>query len=347
VGTVFNVKIIDSLVEYAWRGILILVISWFIAGGLAYSLLHQSAGRGSQAVQQIMRFLQRGPSLGFTESAVILSLVNGLFATFVWVQFAYLFGGRTNIRVDGFTFAEYARRGFFELVFVSIMTLLLLLGLHWFTARIGRRQTLLFNGLNSLMSGLVMVMLVSAFQRLQLYEMAYGYTWLRLWVHIFMIWLGFIFVWFFLTLWPGRNAPRETTTESGPAENVVVHIGIPKYFAFGIFLAGLGFLTTLNLVNPDQFIARHNLARLETTGDLDVYYLTDLSNDSLPVIVPAISLISEDERPYLCGRLIERQEQLNGAESWVSFNLGRYRARQILNNTHWQEQCPVIMGPRQ
>lgn len=338
VNSVFTLNVFDRVIELTWRSLLIFVVTWIAAGGLAYGLLHQSVGRGSRTVQQMTGFLRRRPSLGFTEAAVILSLINGLFLTFVWVQFAYLFGGRANIRVDGFTYAEYARRGFFELVFVALMTLALILGLHWLTTRAGRRQTFLFNGLSTMMSLLVMVMLVSAFQRLLLYEMAYGYTWLRLWVHTFMIWLGFVFVWFLLTLWLFRRPPPE----SDSAETFTIRTGIPGHFAFGVFLAAIGFLTTLNLINPDQFITRQNLARFEETGDLDVYYLASLSNDALPALVPALLTMPEDYRLSLCADLYRRQESVDESESWLSFNVGRYQARQLLTHDDWKAYCPPV-----
>lgn len=342
VNEVFTLNIFDTLLEWLWRGILMVVVGWVVAGALAYALLHQSVGRGSNSVRQMTAFLQRGPSLGFTEAAVVLTLVNGLFVTFVWVQFAYLFGGRTNIRVDGFTYADYARRGFFELVFVAVLTLALILGLHWLTTRAGRRQRLLFNGLSTVMSGLVMVMLISAFQRLLLYEMAYGYTWLRLLVHTFMIWLGFVFVWFLLTLW-GIRLPSRNRAEKRPnGERLALSSGIPGHFAFGVFLASIGFLTTLNLLNPDQFISRQNLARFEETGNLDVYYLAGLSADALPVMVSALPNIPADDRVLVCADLYDRLEHLDEDESWVSFNIGRSQARQTLTDTNWQAHCPPL-----
>ena len=53
--------------------------------------------------------------LGFTEAAVVLGAVVVLFALFVVIQFQYFFGGQTNIGVQGYTYSEYARRGFGEL----------------------------------------------------------------------------------------------------------------------------------------------------------------------------------------------------------------------------------------
>ncbi len=336
VGSVFDPDIFNAVFKFIWRGILIVGVAWIAAGGLSYSLLHQSVGRGSSAVQQLTNFARKGPSLGFTEAAVILTTVNTLFLSFVAVQFTYLFGGQANIRVEGrvggFTYSDYARRGFFELVTVAVMTLALVLFIHWLTTRNGRRQTRLFNALSTLMSGLVMVMLISAFQRLLLYEQAFGYTWLRLWIHTFMIWLGFVFVWFLLTLWRG---PTPT------ADNISLRIGIPKYFAFGIFLAGIGFISTLNIINPDRLIARQNLARYEETGDLDVYYLARLSNDALPILLPALPIFPADDLHHFCSEMRQRRAELNGQdESWFSFNVGRYQARQMLNNTDWESHCP-------
>ena len=113
--------------------------------------------------------------LGFGETATILTLINALFIFFVWVQLAYLFGGRANITIEGFTYAEYARRGFFELVTVAVLTFMLVLGLHWFSHRQTNGQTRWFNGLSSVMASLVLVLLASAFLRLQLYELTYGF----------------------------------------------------------------------------------------------------------------------------------------------------------------------------
>src|SRR5262249_48989937 len=58
------------------------------------------------------------PALGITEIATALSMLDLLFLLFVIVQFRYLFGGDALVQVTpDLTYAEYARRGFFELVF--------------------------------------------------------------------------------------------------------------------------------------------------------------------------------------------------------------------------------------
>ena len=77
------------------------------------------------------------PFLGWIESIIILLGIDLLFAFFVGIQFKYFFGGQTNIHIDGFTFAEYARKGFSELVIVAVISLLIMQILN----SIGKRQT--------------------------------------------------------------------------------------------------------------------------------------------------------------------------------------------------------------
>ena len=50
-----------------------------------------------------------------------LASLDLLFALFVAVQIRYLFGGDAGLRLTGLSYAEYARRGFFELVWVTAL----------------------------------------------------------------------------------------------------------------------------------------------------------------------------------------------------------------------------------
>src|SRR5206468_563436 len=69
---------------------------------------------------------------GVTEVAVVLGLLNALFLAFVLVQVRYFFGGAALVQVTrGLTCADYARRGFFELVAVTALVLPVLLAAHW------------------------------------------------------------------------------------------------------------------------------------------------------------------------------------------------------------------------
>lgn len=335
VDEVLSLNIFDRIGEWLWRGTLILLLTGLLSGGLALALTRRANEEEQSGLEKSLSSLPRLLSIGFIETSTILVLVNMLFTAFVAIQFTYLFGGATNVTEAGYTFADYARRGFFELLTVAILTMLLILGLNWLTRRESKAQIRLFNGLGSVLIGLVLVMLVSAWRRMVLYEAAFGYTELRLLVYVCMAWLGLTLVWFWLTLWLR-----------------------PDRFAIGALVAVMGFVMTLNLINPDTFIARQNLDRYVATGDLDAVYLANLSDDAVPQLVRALNLTigdAEEQLAKACSRswtvdyedlncYTTRHEiiltELNGRyqslstdttwQRWSSFNLPRWQTYGML-----------------
>ena len=118
---------IDNLPEYIFRLVYILIFAYALAG----TFLH-AAQKSAENVEEKTRV---SPFLGFTEATIVLGSVMILFFAFVIVQFQYFFGGQANISIAGYTYSEYAVRGFGELVTVAFFSLLLLLGLGAITRR--------------------------------------------------------------------------------------------------------------------------------------------------------------------------------------------------------------------
>jgi hypothetical protein len=263
---------LEKLPEYIFRAVYILIGAYALAG----VFLHAAQKSRDEKLAGVDKPLVP-PFLGFTEAAVVLGAVVLLFAAFVIVQFQYFFGGQTNIGIEGYTYSEYARRGFGELVVVAFFSLLLFLGLSAIVRRQALAQRWTFSGLGIGMVALVGVMLVSAFQRLLLYEAAYGFTRLRLYTHVFMVWLGVLLA-------------------------VVVVLEVlrrERRFALAALLVSVGFAGTLALVNVDGTIVRQNVARTTTGQGLDVPYLASLSADSMPVLAeefqsPALPGLTRD-----------------------------------------------------
>jgi hypothetical protein len=303
-GATLTLDIWGGLMNGMGHVVVTLVVGWLLAGGLAYALRRfhgEAAGRPAAGAPPLR--------LGLIEAATVLALTDALLLVFGWVQATYLFGGGANIAARGYTYAEYARRGFFELVVVAALALGLLLALQAVTPRAGRRQVLLFNGLSSLLVALVLVLVAAALRRMGLYEDAYGYTRLRLYVHVFMLGLAGVFLWFLITLWLR-----------------------PARFAIGAFLTGLGMLVALNTLDPDATIAAQNLARFDATGRLDVAYLTALDEDATPALLAALDRLPPAAQGALRARLGAQRAALMAAQArsaWPAFNLARdaaYRA---------------------
>src|SRR5262245_29377749 len=187
---------VESLVVHSS---VIAIVAWAVAGFL----------RGVVTGKEIKAINSNRPEflwLGVTETVIILGLLDILFLSFVVVQFRYFFGGAARIQaVAGLTYAEYARSGFFELVGVAALVLPLLLAAHWLLRKEKARDERIFRVLAGIQIALLFVMMVSALQRMRLYQREYGLTELRVYTTVFMGWLAVIFVWFAITVLRGRR----------------------------------------------------------------------------------------------------------------------------------------------
>jgi hypothetical protein len=249
--------------------------------------------------------------LGFTEAAIILASVDLLFAAFVAIQFRYLFGGQANITLEGFTYSDYARRGFGELVAVAVLSQLLFLGLTSLTRRGERREQRLFSIFGAALVLLVVVILVSAYLRLQLYESAYGFSRLRTYTHVFIIWLG---------LWLTALLALDLTQ----------HL---RSFALVTFAASLGFALSLAALNVDGFIVRQNVARALAGQELDTGYLASLSDDSVPALVDLHHRLQGEVKAEVGGVLACRAALAAHDERvrpWPSFTVPAWRAQRLM-----------------
>jgi hypothetical protein len=300
---------LEKLFEYTFRAGYVLILAYLLVGVYLYALTTSQEGKLIGVDKPVVR-----PVLGTIEACVTLACINLLFGAFVLVQFRYFFGSRANIHVDGLSYAEYARRGFGELVLVAFFSLLLFLGLSTLARRETTSQRRLFTTLGVLLGLLVGVILLSAFQRLLLYEHAFGFTRLRTYPHIFMVWLGITLAAFVLLEVVGRM----------------------RAFGLALLLAGMGFGLTLGLLNVDGLIAQRNIARARAGYDLDLDYLLTLSVDSTPAFVdwfytPDLNPGLRDQiGAVLACQAAELGQQVS-EQSWTGFHFSEWRAQRLLD----------------
>ncbi len=302
---------IENLPEYIFRAIYILIIAYGLTGVYLHAAL---ASRDERVLGQEKAWLK--PFLGSTEAAIILGSVVVLFAVFVIIQFQYFFGGQSNITAQGFTYSEYARRGFGELVAVALISLGLLLGLSAVTRRETNVERRIFTILGTALVALVIVILVSAFQRVTLYESAYGFSRLRTYTHIFIIWLGILLA---------ATLVLELTSRLNA-------------FALVAVIAVAGFVATLSILNVDALIVRQNVLLAQSGSELDAAYLASLSDDAVPAMgaafqnAPAGSTLKEGLGAALVCHSdvyspnLKRDSHL----PWQAFLLSRENARKVM-----------------
>ena len=105
--------------------------------------------------------------LGRTEWITALAMLDALFALFVVVQITVLFGGREHVLgTSELTYAEYARSGFFQLVSVAALTLLVLGFFARYAQRTRSHDVLLLKILGGVLVALTLIVLASALKRL-------------------------------------------------------------------------------------------------------------------------------------------------------------------------------------
>ncbi|MFI0792139.1 DUF4153 domain-containing protein [Micromonospora rubida] len=236
------------------------------------------------------------------EWVVPLALLDALFAAFVLVQLTVLFGGSAHVlRTAGLSYAQYGRGGFWQLLTVSALTLLVIAGATRWAPRTTRADRLLFRLLLGTLTALSLVVVVSALYRMQVYADAYGATRLRLMAAAVELWLGALFV---------LVGVAVVRLRAGRLPQLVVGTAV---------LALLG----LAALNPDRLIAERNVDRYRLTGMIDVQYASRLSADA----VPALDRLPEPLRSCAL-RYIAVELPVDHVRT---ANLGRAAARDLLD----------------
>lgn len=245
------------------------------------------------------------------EIKVFLWSIVGLFAIFLIFQIAYLFGGAINISGGDYSYADYARRGFWELLFVSFFSLIILLIIDQYT-KSNRSRLTWFRIPGLVLTAEVFIIIISALKRLHLYIDAYGLTAQRLYASGFIIFLAVIFILLAIKLWREKEE---------------------RFFAFGTLVSMISFLIIFNFLNPDVFIAQRNIERFNQSGKIDVHYLGKLSADAVPEILRVYNRLDDPDKVELKKLLDTKKAWLEKQQAhWQTFNFSRNRALNALNN---------------
>lgn len=231
-----------------------------------------------------------------------------LFLLFLLLQARYLFGGRAIVLDSAdLSFAEYARRGFFELVAVSAMMLPILLFADWAADQRSDADRRRFRFLARCLLVLLSGMLGSALMRMSIYTGEYGLTELRLFTTVLMGWLAFVYAWFAASVLRNRR----------------------ERFTAGALGSALVALLLLNLAGPDEVIVRANAWRARNGRPLDTAYLASLGAGAVPAALAVLPSLTRGARCDTERRLLDRwvSVPVTPRDAW---NIERWRARLLL-----------------
>ncbi len=254
------------------------------------------------------------------EINIMLWSVVVLFCIFMTLQLTYLFSGTAMISVQWYTYSEYARKWFFELIVVACIVLAIL----WFSDKYlydnnQKSTSTIFKSLSSLLIILTFGILGSAFMRLWLYENSYGLTELRFYSHVFIIFLGVAFLLFFY--------------------KTIFFLRESKFLLF-IFSLSLVTVAFCNIINPEWYIAINNTNKQYSWSvRLDIWYVGWLSSDAVDTMLVNYKKTTTEDKTSIVRNLCCMYQKSKKYE-WQELNYSRLHVIREIESLSPALQCP-------
>lgn len=241
--------------------------------------------------------------LDFTIVMTVSTLLGMLYLLYCFAQLSYFVSAFQSILPESYTYAEYARRGFFEMLPIACLNLGVIEGITLFTKGRGEaKKRKWMKGYTFFFIGFTLFIIVTALSKMAMYMNNYGLTLKRIYVTWFLVLC--ILVLGLITLKICREKVRLCKS---------------LFIIFTVMYLGL------NYMNPDYQVARHNadlyLEKGEDTVD-DFYGL------SLSAVGPLLDMqrVENDDYEY-CVRNYE--ERVNFVSKWQQWNLSYAHAAQL------------------
>ncbi|MFJ9522827.1 DUF4153 domain-containing protein [Kitasatospora sp. NPDC101801] len=244
-----------------------------------------------------------GRPRGRLEWAVPLAALNLLFGAFAVIQAIVVLGGRDAIMAKtGMSRSEYARQGFWQLMVITVLTLVVVAVANRWAPRATESDRRLAKLLLGALCTLTLVVVASALGRMWYYVDASGLTQLRLWVLVVEIWLGVVLL---LVIVAGARRAAGW---------------LPR----AVVLSAMATAAVYGLMSPDAMVAEQNVARYRSTDRIDLRNIVGLSLDA----VPALDRLPADQRA--CALSLVTRGLTDGPRPWYATSLSESRARDLL-----------------
>lgn len=230
----------------------ILMFGFFLVGFICCYAFFKALCKNNLDAQEEKQMKQYNPVTGITIGAVFTFV----YAVYCIVQILYLFIGLEKGLPAGVTYSEYARSGFWELLFVSFINFFLVVICTYIFEENKILKTLLL-----IISGCTFIMIGSSAYRMILYVQQYHLTFLRILVLWFLGVAAIFMVGVILSI-RNRKFP------------------LFRYIVLAMMCCYIG----LNYARPDVIIAKYNLSQEHIKGWDILYLFDDTSYDAIPVL---------------------------------------------------------------
>jgi hypothetical protein len=241
---------LDSIFEYLWKTVMACVAAILFFGFLYIITVKKNIPEmESTSIKKAYN----------VESTlmVVLIMVGVVYSAFSVIQFSHLFGGIKSGVPEGFSLTEYARSGYFEQVFLTVINLAIIGMSVFFTDRSSGKKKRIINIMLLYFIAINIYLMVSSAYKMALYQDMYGFTVMRLTVDILLIFEMLIFILLVIKILMRR---------------------LPCLM-YMLYLTA-AFWAAVSFVNVEGMSAKLNIDRYEAGDELDVEYLARMRDVS-------------------------------------------------------------------
>ncbi len=226
---------------------------------------------------------------------LLLTSLNIIYIVFDFIQIKSLMLHKVATSIN---YAQYARSGFFQLMFISLINICIIL-----ISKYAKEETKYSKVMSIAMVFLTLVIIISSILRMHMYEAAFGYTTLRLLVYATLF------------------------TEIILLIPTVAYILNSKVKVLTYYIVIITIAYTLIGTSPiDHIIANNNINRYYEKNKIDIRYLENYNADNVPDL---INLYNKTED-------VKLKEEIKGyfetnifyeTKGFQEFNISKQKAR--------------------
>jgi hypothetical protein len=223
----------------------------------------------AEKCEQKVKEMRKAPALSVATACLPLLFI---YVVFFISQWKYYVSGFTGVLPEEFSYAEYAREGFFQLCTVAFINLAVIIAISVFMRRKTEKAPVLLRMLTIVYSVFTLVLISTALAKMFMYIESYGLTQKRVYSTAAMIVLAVIFV------------------------LLIVKQFVPKICVGAVSLAAsLVLFAVLSLGNLDAMIAKYNVDRYMdgSLPTVDIEAMENLGDAAVPELVRLAKYMDE------------------------------------------------------
>ena len=216
-----------------------------------------------------------------------------LYVMFFISQTSYFLSAFMGRLPDGFSYAEYARKGFFELCWIVVINLGIMIVMNVYSKKCGNEKTTALKVYNIIFCIFTLILLATVLSKMGMYMGAYGLTVLRVHTTWFMLLCAYVFLLIFIK-------------QFRPDMHMAKHITV----GFTIMFAFLCFSRT------EYLIVKYNSAYGKVTAEnIDSSGIKGMSDDGLLAAVEEGLMSAHDAQEISGYRHDERATDILNAST--------------------------------